>query len=184
MLIRPQILVKGRDVLSAWQDASEFTKMFILLESTAVDGEGYSLHELALILQPTDTNTDGSPTLHSLGHTGGLKYRVRHSPLNDSLVPYATLKTITDENGKTSRHWITSNIRNKAEWKPVTDRMYRMIDGYKRNIARFSMIVNTGLATRQKRTEKYKTKIMEARLRGEQVAPKIKRKKKTEVSGV
>src|ERR1041385_2568261 len=98
MLLRKTAIEKGRSVLSGWEDASEFTKLFILIESTARDGEGYSIYEMAVILHPADIlPATGAPTRSSVATINSLRTRIRHHPVNTMLAPYAIVQKVIDD---------------------------------------------------------------------------------------
>lgn len=165
------MLVRGETLLNGWNEASDFTKLFLVIESTANDGEGYTLHEMALILYPQDITDDGAPTLDSLSRINGLRVRIRHHPINNMLAPYAIIQAVTDDNGKVHRPWVTVNIKNKKEWDAVCHRFDKVIAGYERNMAKFGQIIGLGMVERRKRTNKYLTSVRELK-------PLVKRKKK------
>jgi hypothetical protein len=154
MIIRSELVTRGAKLLEGWEQATEFTKMYLVME-WSTDVGGLTIYEMAVILFPELTSRTGAPTDIAVAKTKSLRQRVRHSDLNNTLVPFALIKRIAGPNRKTTAQWVNLNIKDEDDWTKVVLRMTKVMEGYQGTIEKFGKRLELGLVERNARIRKF-----------------------------
>lgn len=151
MIIRPDIIKRANLVLKDWKSATDFTKVWILMDwSPAVNGLAYE--ELSVILYPDEIFHNGAPRSRALRRAKFLVRKVRQHPQNEGLLPFAVQRTITmniPNRGTVVRsQYFVKNITDKAEWEKLRKKFDSTITGFHNTIKRVSKIMDKPLSER------------------------------------
>jgi hypothetical protein len=156
MIIRAEVVVRGKKLLEPWKSADDFTKMFILLEWAAEVG-GLTMEERSVLLYPDETLPNGAPRGRALRKTRNLTRVVRSHQMNDALVPFSLPKKVEINNPKKGKSiqsaWFIQNITTMEDWLKVCLRFEKVIMGFRGTIKRFEGIMDLPLLERKVRIE-------------------------------
>jgi hypothetical protein len=153
MLIRPEIVTRGAQMLKPWREATDFTKMFLILEWSGTMG-GLTIYEISVILYPTEIFNNGAPINKAVNKTKNLRQHIRHHKINDMLIPFAMHKLVQLPKGS-KKEWLTLNVTEKDDWIEICKRMSTVIQGYKNTMEKFDKLLDVGIAERNARIRKY-----------------------------
>ena len=157
MIIRPDIVKRANTVLKGWEDASDFTKTFVLINWSTEMG-GISKAELAVTLYPDEIFPSGAPRQRALNKVWSIIHRIRHHPVSDGMVIFTIQRPVNVNKPGigvvTQYEWFVINIEKKEDWEWVKQRLEKMVTGFRGCIRKFNGEMQIAIPVRRQKVAK------------------------------